>query len=204
MELAEQHLVGVDLSGRDATALTSTEGRLEDVVLSEATARRMTLRDVAVDRGAWANVDASEATLTRVELRGVRLTGAVFAGATLDDVRFVACRLDLSSFRFARMEGVRFEECRLEEADLYKATMTASAFMSCDLTRGNLAEATFQAYAMHGCELQGARNPERLRGVAMPWPDVVRSAAVLATGVGVGILDEDRHPNPAVGSAFVR
>jgi uncharacterized protein YjbI with pentapeptide repeats len=116
-ELSEQHLVGVDLSGRDATALSALESRLEDVVLSEALARRATFRDVVVDRGDWANVDATEATLLRVELREVRLTGAVFAAATIEDVRFVACRLDLSSFRFAQLDGVRFEECRLEDAD---------------------------------------------------------------------------------------
>jgi uncharacterized protein YjbI with pentapeptide repeats len=191
LELQEEAFVGVDLSGRDVTALTMIEGRLEGVVLSEAIARRMRLRDVVVDRGDWANVDASEATWTRVELREVRLTGAVFAGARLDDVRFVACRLDLSSFRFAQMDGVRFEGCRLEDADLYHAAVVSSAFLSCDLTRVNLAEATFQACEMRDCELQGAGNPERLRGVAMPWQDLVRSTAVLAAGVGVGILDED-------------
>jgi uncharacterized protein YjbI with pentapeptide repeats len=183
--------VGIDLSGRDATALSTLDGRLEDVVLSETVARRATFRDVIVDRGDWANADASEATLTRVELRGVRLTGAVFAAATIEDVRFVACRLDLTSFRFAQLDGVRFEECRLEEADLYHATVSASSFVSCDLTHVNLAEATFQACEMRDCELQGAGNPERLRGAAMPWPDIVRSAAVLAAGVGVDILDED-------------
>lgn len=44
---------------------------------------------------------------------------------------------------------------------------------------------------MRGCELDGVGNPEQLRGIVMPWPDIVRSAAVLAEGVGIRVLDDE-------------
>lgn len=190
VEVREQHLVGSGLSGRDATSLQLIESRIEDVDLSGAILRRVSIRDTVIDGGDWANADASEATLTRVELRGLRLTGAVLAGAQIKDATFVECRLDLSSFRSAQLDGVRFDNCRMEEADLYQAALTSVAFWTCDLTKATLAKATFHRCEMRDCELNGVGNPEQLRGVAMPWPDIVRSAAVLALGVGVRIQDD--------------
>jgi len=191
VEVRGRHLVGFGLSGRDATSLLLIESRIEDVNLSGAILRRVSIRDTVIERGNWANADASEATMTRVEIRGVRLTGAVFASAQIKDVTFVGCRLDLSSFRFAQLDGVRFENCRMDETDLYRATITSVAFSTCDLTKASLAETTFHRGEMRDCELNGVGNPEQLRGVAMPWPDIIRSAAVLASGVGVRILEDD-------------
>jgi uncharacterized protein YjbI with pentapeptide repeats len=191
LELQQHHLVGLDLSGRDATSLALIEACLEDVDASGANLRRASLRDVIVERGDCANADLSEAILKRVEVRGVRLTGVILGGARLEDVTFAGCRLDLSSFRFGHLEAVRFDDCRMEEADLYQAALTSVDFSSCDLSRTNLAEATFERCEMRDCELTGVAGSERLRGVAMPWPDVVRSAAVLASGLGVRILEDD-------------
>ena len=79
----------------------------------------------------------------------------------------------------------------MEEADLYEATLSSVAFVSCDLTKARLAKARFDRCEMRDSDLNGVGNPEQLRGVAMPWPDIVRSARVLALGLGVGILDDD-------------
>ena len=144
-----------------------------------------------LDGGSWANAEALEATVTRVEMHGVRLTGAVLAGAQIEDASFTQCRLDLSSFRFAKLDRVRFENCRMEEVDLYGAAFTSVEFSMCDLSRASLAQTTFHRCEMRECELGGLGNPEQLRGVGMPWPDIVRSAAVLASGIGVRILDDD-------------
>jgi len=191
IEIRERHLSGFDLSGRDATSLQLVESRIEDVDMSGAILRRVSIRDTVIDGGNGANADASEATFTRVEIRGLRLTGAILAGAQIKDATFVECRLDLSSFRFAQLDGVRFENCRMEEADLYQATLTSVAFSTCDLTKASLAKPTFHRCEMRDCELNGVGNPEQLRGVAMPWQDIVRSAAVLALGVGVHVLDDE-------------
>jgi len=42
---------------------------------------------------------------------------------------------------------------------------------------------------MRGTDISGAGNPERLRGVRMPWPDVLASAGVLAAAVGIEVVD---------------
>jgi hypothetical protein len=42
---------------------------------------------------------------------------------------------------------------------------------------------------LRGCELSGLVGAERLRGVRMPWPDVVAATAVLAAAVGIEIVD---------------
>jgi len=188
-ELEERAFSG-DAGGRDASGITLLACRLEDVDLSAATLRRAHLRDVRVEGGSWANVDASEVRLSRAELRGVRVTGGAFTRAALADVAFLDCRMDLASFRFATLERVLFRGCRMEEVDLSGAEATSVLFDGCDLSRASLSEATFARTEMRGCTLDGIGNPERLRGVAMPWGDVLRNAATLAAGVGVRVLEE--------------
>ncbi len=190
-EVSESHLSGIDLSTRDATSLSFVDGRISDVEMS-AVLRGATFRDCVVEGGNWANVDASESRLARVEIRGVRMTGAIFAGASISDVTFAECRLDLASFRFARMEGVRFDRCRLDKADLYRASCASIVFASCDLTEANVSEASFERCEMRGCDLEGIVGAAFLRGLAMPVEDVVRSAVVLAAGLGVRILDDEQ------------
>jgi uncharacterized protein YjbI with pentapeptide repeats len=189
VQILERHLVGVDLSDRNGEGVQLVECRAENVDLAGATLRRSSIRDVVVDGGSWANVDFTEAALQRVELRNVRLTGAVLAGASLRDMSFVDCRMDLSAIRFGRLERVRFENCRMEEIDLYEARLSSVVFAGCGLTNASLAKAAFSSCEMHECDLAGIGNPEQLRGVGMPWPDIVRSAAVLAAAAGVRVID---------------
>jgi uncharacterized protein YjbI with pentapeptide repeats len=189
VQILEQHLVGLDLSDRNGEGVQLVECRAENIDLSGAVLRRASMRDVVVDGGSWANVDVTEATLQRVELRSVRLTGAVLAGVSLRDVSFVDCRMDLSAIRFGRLERVRFENCRMEEIDLYEAKLSSVVFTDCGLANASLARAAFASCEMHECDLDGIGNPEQLRGVGMPWPDIVRSAALLATAAGVEVVE---------------
>jgi len=189
VQILEQHLVGLDLADWNGEGLQLVECRAENVDLSGATLRRSSMRDVVVDGGSWANVDVREASLQRVELRNVRLTGAVLAGVSLRDVSFVECRMDLAAIRFGRLERVRFENCRMEEIDLYEAKLSSVVFAGCGLTNASLGKTAFSSCEMHECDLDGIGNPEQLHGVGMPWPDIVRSAAVLAAAAGVEVVD---------------
>ena len=157
--------------------------------LDGAKLRGALLRDVDLDSGSWANAEALESELRRVRFRNTRLTGATFANAALDDVVFENCRLDLASFRFAKIARSRFEGCRLDEADLYAATLEGAAVSDCSLVRASLAEATFVDCELRGCDLTSLGNPERLRGVRMTWHDVVDATSVLATAVGIVVVD---------------
>jgi hypothetical protein len=61
------------------------------------------------------------------------------------------------------------------------------------MTKASLAKTTFVRSEMHDCVLDEVRDPEQLRGVGMPWPDIVRAAASLATAVGISIVDDNQE-----------
>jgi len=169
LELREVRLAAADLSGRVASGLT--------------------LRDVEIRDGDWSTLRADQASLTRVEASGLRGTGVELGASALRDVAFVECRLDLSSFRHATLERVAFRDCRLDEADFYGATLTSVLFEHTRLVGATFEEASFDGSELRGCELEGLRGVERLRGVRMPWPDVVQLAGLLAAAAGIELVD---------------
>jgi uncharacterized protein YjbI with pentapeptide repeats len=188
-ELSERLIAAQNWSSLDAAGVRMTECRLDKVVLDEAKLWRASVRDVIVNGGSWANADVADGTLRRVEFRNARLTGTSFANAAIEDVVFVDCRLDLASFRFAKLAYVRFEGCHMAEADFYEAGIKSTVYSSCSLARASLAGATFIDTELRSCDLTAIGNAERLRGVRMPWVDIVQSADVLAAGLGIEIVD---------------
>jgi uncharacterized protein YjbI with pentapeptide repeats len=189
-ELDSRLLEGVDWSGRDARGMRLSDSELRSASLDEATIERAHLRDVAVLDGSWANATGTDMSFIRVRFEQVRLTGATLAASQLENVTFVDCRLDLCSFRFSQLEIVRFEGCRMNESDFYEAQLTSVMFDDCDLTGVTLTGATFADSEIRGCDLSAAKSPDRLRGVRMPWADVMRIAGELASGIGIEVLDE--------------
>ena len=73
--------------------------------------------DVACERCDLSMITWPGAKLTRVEVRGSRMTGAKCIEGQLESVRFVECHLDYATFTGTRFRQVTFESCRLEEAD---------------------------------------------------------------------------------------
>ena len=73
--------------------------------------------DVACERCDFSMIVWPGARLTRVELRGCRMTGAKLVEGELESVRFVDCHLDYAMFADTRFRQVTFESCRIEEAD---------------------------------------------------------------------------------------
>lgn len=190
MELEALSIDGVVWTGWNAQGLQLSESSVRSAELSDASLSRCRFRDVVALEGSWANVEAIDASFARVRFERVRLTGANFSGSTIDDVTFVDCRLDLCSFRLARLDRVLFESCKLTEADLYEASLSSATFVDCDLSGATLTHATFDRSELRGCDLTSVHSPERLRGVRMPWADVIRSAGELAAAAGVEVLDE--------------
>lgn len=178
-----------DLAGADARRLRLAESKLMDVDLTGASLEHATLRDVVVTEGSWANVRACGLTLRRVEFERARLTGVDLSDAVLDDVTFVGCRFDLALFRNAKLSSVRFQGCRMEEGDFHGSSLTSCVFDDCVLIRSSWSGAVFARSEMRGVDLAGAGNPECLRGVRMPYADVVNAAAELAEAVGIEIVD---------------
>jgi uncharacterized protein YjbI with pentapeptide repeats len=189
-ELEGRSIDGVDWTGRDALGLRLSESQLCSTDLTEASLSQAHLRDVVVLEGSWANVVGTDMSLSRVRFERVRLTGANLSGSKLNNVTFSDCRLDLCSFRFSQLDIVRFDGCRMEESDFYDAQLTSAMFSDCDLSKVTLTGATFAESEMRGCDLSSAQSPERLRGVRMPWSDVMGAAGELAKGIGIEVLDE--------------
>ena len=48
---------------------------------------------------------------------------------------------------------------------------------------------TVQRVEVRGCDLTGLRGVEALRGVRMPWGDVLENASLFATVLGIEIVD---------------
>ncbi|HXL43616.1 MAG TPA: pentapeptide repeat-containing protein [Gaiellaceae bacterium] len=179
----------IDLSDREASEMRLVESRLVQVDLGGSALKDASFRDVVALDGSWANVRAEGARLRRVQLQKLRLTGANFSDAAIEDATFVDCRIDLASFRFAKLERVSFERCRMEEVDFYAAKLASVVFADCILAGATWGGATFIRSEMRGCDLSGAGNPEALRGVRMPWPDIINAAGELAAAVGIEIIE---------------
>jgi uncharacterized protein YjbI with pentapeptide repeats len=188
-EVEGHRFIGLDLTSRNARGVRMTDVQLENVDLSNGDLRRATLHSVTWRDGSVANARADEARLRRLRLERVRATGLRLATGHLEDVTFIDCQLDLATFRFAELDRVRFERCRMTEADFYEAAITSVVFEDCDLTRAVWSGATFRRSEMRGCDLAGSTDLERLRGVRMPWPDVIRSAHQIAQAAGIEIID---------------
>ncbi|HEY6961959.1 MAG TPA: pentapeptide repeat-containing protein [Gaiellaceae bacterium] len=147
------------------------------------------LVDARVVDADWSNERATRLSLQRVELRHVRMTGIELAESSLQDVTFDECRIDLAGVRFARLERVVFRDCRMTECDLYGTTMKDVLFERCELREATWSEAKLERVEVRGCDLAGIRGAESLRGVRMPWPDVVANAGVFAVALGVDIVE---------------
>jgi uncharacterized protein YjbI with pentapeptide repeats len=137
-----------------------------------------------------ANVVARGGALRRVVLRTARLTGLVWSEGDVQDVVFRDCRIDLASFAGTRLLRVVFEGCLLRETDFQAASLQSVRFQDCDLSDVDLAGARLSRCELRGCVLEGLRGVERLRGAAMPWPDIVGAAGTFAAALGIGVLDE--------------
>jgi hypothetical protein len=68
--------------------------------------------------------------------------------------------------------------------------LSSVAFVSCGLDGVDLSGAAFSACEMRGCVVDEVRGVTSLRGVAMPWPDLVRNAGAFAAALGVRVLDD--------------
>ena len=77
----------------------------------------------------------------------------------------------------------------MEEADFYDVRFSSVLFEDCALTGAIWACAMFTRSEMRRCDLSGGTNIDRLRGVRMPWPDVINAAGDFASAVGIEIIE---------------
>ena len=146
--------------------------------------------DVRMAGDDLANLDAPELSLRRIELSGVRLTGAQWTRGTVGDAVFRDCRMNLAAFAGVTFDRVSFERCDLRQADFREALLRSVRLTGCDLTEADLSGLRIDRCELRGCTLDGVWGLERLRGAAMPWGDVVGNAAQLAAALGIRVLED--------------
>jgi uncharacterized protein YjbI with pentapeptide repeats len=183
-----------DLAEDAPAGVLSDEGTLEGARLVDADVGgrrfdRLWLADVDARGCDVANVRARGATLRRVAFRTCRFTGATLVEARLEDVVFADCRIDLASFGRAELRRVAFEGCVLNGADFVEASLSAVRFADCDLADADLSDSRWKDCELRGCRLTAVRGVESLRGVRMPIDDVVASAAVFASALGIRVVE---------------
>ena len=106
------------------------------------------------------------------------------------DVAFDDCRLGLSSFRLRQARVRPLSTAASPTSDFYEAAVKAAMFIgAARWPRRASPGSTFEDTEFRGCDLTAIGNPERLRGVRMPWADIVQSADVLAAGLGIEIAE---------------
>jgi uncharacterized protein YjbI with pentapeptide repeats len=167
VQIAESEIRGLALESQNAPGL-----RLTDVVL----------RDCDLS-----NVDGREGLLCRVEIHDSRLVGFGLAGGKGQDLRLVDSTLSLASLAFAELHNVIFERVNLAEASFMEACLESVEFVDCKLAGTDFRRVRLKDCAIRGTPLDGVLGVESLKGLTMPWPDVIASAATLAAGLGIKV-----------------
>jgi uncharacterized protein YjbI with pentapeptide repeats len=85
---------------------------------------------------------------------------------------------------------VTFEDCRLAQTDFLDSQLRDVRFDRCDLTEADFRGATLRRCEARGCELSAIQGADRLRGLSMPWPEIVANAGVWATALGLAVLED--------------
>ncbi len=172
-----------------ARSLRITESELRGVVLEAPAAPGMALVDVVLHDCGLSNVHGREGMIRRVAASHCRLVGLDVGGGEVADLRVTDSTLELASFTGTRLRDVTFERSNLSEASFLEARLENVRFDGCELAGADFRGARCTGCRISGASLDGVLGVEALRGVRMPWADVVASAAALARAVGIQIED---------------
>jgi uncharacterized protein YjbI with pentapeptide repeats len=181
-------LADASLPGLRATGLRIDASRLERVTLTGAWLPNLDTRDAELVGCDLANADLRGASLRRTRIAGGRLTGLNWSSGEGADLELDDCRADLASLAGTKLDRVRFSKCVFAQADFQGARMKVVVFEDCDLTGADLTGCRFDGVELRGCRLEGLRGADALRGVSMPWSDVLDAAALFAGACGVKVL----------------
>jgi uncharacterized protein YjbI with pentapeptide repeats len=168
-----------------ADRIVVTESELRGVAIDAEDAPGLRLSDVILRACDLSNVHGREGSLHRVEVHSSRLVGFGLTGGTVQDLRVLDSSLALASLAFSTLRDVVFERIDLTEASFMEAKLERVAFIDCKLGGSDFRGVKLKGCAIRGTSLDGILGVDCLRGVAMPWVDVLDSAAALAAALGI-------------------
>ena len=178
---------GTDEPPAELRRLRLRECRLVRVSLAPGPVPGIDLLDVVIDDCRLSNLDGREGSLRRVAITGSQLVGLGLRGGQVRDVRISDCSLELASFAGAQLRDVVFERVKLADASFLDARLEAVSFVDCVLAGADFRGARLRACAIRGASLDGVLGVDALRGLRMPWPDLLDSVGALATALGIEI-----------------
>jgi uncharacterized protein YjbI with pentapeptide repeats len=170
-----------------ASGVRIIESELRGVTLHAEHVPGLTLRDVVLRDCGLSNLNGREGQLTRVEIHRSQLVGFGCSGGRIQDLRVIGSSLQLASFAHSRLRRVVFDGVQLSEASFERARLDGVQFIDCRLAGADFTGATLTGCAIRGSSLDGVIGISSLRGVRMPWPDVLESAAAMAGTLGIEI-----------------
>ena len=145
------------------------------------------LQERFVDQPSDAVVGADRLVYNVMETRGYPM-GNFDAQADLVSVDHPEV---VENYRFAHGIRERVQAQQASTEDLREALLRLVRFDRCDLTEADLTLVRVDRCELRGCTLDGLAGLERLRGAAMPWPDIVGHAGLFAAALGIRVLDAD-------------
>jgi uncharacterized protein YjbI with pentapeptide repeats len=173
-----------------ANRIQVSESELRGITVDAGDAPGLRLADVVLRGCELSNVDGREGSLRRVEIHGSRLVGFGLAGGTVQDLRVVDSSLALASLAFSKLQNVVFERVDLAEASFMDARLETVAFIDCKLAGADFRGVKLKGCVIRGTALDGIVGVDCLKGVVMPWVDVLASTAALAAALGI-IVEPD-------------
>jgi uncharacterized protein YjbI with pentapeptide repeats len=186
----------VEHHGRDALStrrIRVHESELRGLTLGEGAVTELVLTDARLLGCDLSNIRARSGAVRRVELTDSRLVGFSLSEGKVEDLRVLGGTMMLGSFAHSALRRVTFERVNLHEASFLETQLTSVSFDRCDLTGADFRGARLKQCTIRGSSLDGVLGVESLRGLTMPWSDLVGSVAALAAALGIVVEGESRR-----------
>lgn len=183
----------VEHHGRDALTtrrIRVQESELHGLSLGEGTATEFLLRDARLQGCDLSNIRVRRGEIRRTELMDSRLVGFSISEGEVEDLRVVGGTMMLASLAHSTLRHVVFENVNLREASFLETRLTSVSFEGCDLTGADFRGARLKECTIRGTSLDAVLGVESLRGLSMPWPDLVGSVQALAAALGIAVEPE--------------
>jgi uncharacterized protein YjbI with pentapeptide repeats len=181
-------------AGREPLAverLRVEESELRGVALAPGQLSALAMRDAILRDCDLSNVHCRQGSMRRVEIHGSRLLGFALTDARIQDLGVFDASMAYASFAHSQLQRVVFERVILRDVSFLEATLRSVSFVDCELAGADFRGAKLEACMMSGTTLEGVTGVESLGGLTMAWPDLVASAAALASALGIAAqLDE--------------
>ena len=134
----------------------------------------LTLEGVLLRDADLSGQHAGGISLTASILHAVELSGSALEQLSLSDVELSGCNLSNVAVPQARWHRVHARNCRMTGMLISGDVLSDVVFTDCRIDL-----ASFHS-----------SRPDRLRGLSMPWPEIVAHSRVWAAALGIVALDD--------------